>query len=132
MSDSPTEKSARSEPTEGDADIRMFAMLCHLLNLTLVGGFIIWMVRREDSPFIDRHGKESVNFLITWVGTALAFFLIGVLIGPIPILGRIAQIFFIFLGLGVVILGAAFCTIAGLKANEGREYRYPFSCRLIK
>jgi uncharacterized Tic20 family protein len=32
----------------------------------------------------------------------------------------------------VWILNLVFCIIAGIKANEGVSYRYPFALRLIK
>jgi uncharacterized protein len=31
----------------------------------LLGPFIVWLAKRDDSPEIDAHGKESLNFQIS-------------------------------------------------------------------
>ena len=64
--------------------------------------------------------KEALNFQITvfiaivisWI---LAFVLIGLLLMPL-----------------VGIANLVLCIIAGIKANNGEAYRYPFALRLIK
>ena len=47
-------------------------MLCHLLALVqflgipgFVGALAIWLIKREEHPFIDRCGKEAVNFQLS-------------------------------------------------------------------
>src|SRR5580765_8483693 len=56
------------------SDIRTWCVLCHasaLLGLFfhflghLLGPLIVWLVKRGDSPEIDAHGKESLNFQIS-------------------------------------------------------------------
>src|SRR5215204_5437814 len=70
---------AQEDLTEGqlaatDAEVRNWAMLCHLSSLAgyfLAGvviwtaPLILWLLKRNDHPFIDEHGKESLNFQIT-------------------------------------------------------------------
>jgi len=55
------------------SDIRTWCVLCHaaaLLGLFfhflghLLGPLIVWLVKRGDSPEVDAHGKESLNFKI--------------------------------------------------------------------
>ena len=47
------------------------AMLCHLLSFTayvgipfgnVLGPLIMWLVSKDKSAFVDRHGKAAVNF----------------------------------------------------------------------
>ncbi|MGF6397744.1 putative Tic20 family protein [Pseudomonas frederiksbergensis] len=87
---------------------------------TLIGPLILWQMKRESDPFIDAQGKEALNFQITVaIASAICFLLMVVIIG-----------FFLF---GLVAIGALVLTIiAGVKANEGFPYRYPFTWRLIK
>ena len=49
-------------------------MLCHLSAFagftgipfgTILGLLVIWLLKREESPFIDTHGKEALNFQIS-------------------------------------------------------------------
>ena len=104
------------------------AMACHLLALigfiipfgNLIGPLVMWIVKKDESAFVDDQGKEAVNFNITmmiagFVCFLLTFVLIGVIL--LPILG----IFWLVVTI-----------IAGLKANEGVAYRYPLTLRLIK
>ena len=100
----------------------MWGMLCHLLGLftSFVGPLIIWLLKKEEDPFIDNQGKEALNFQITmaigWIVSALLTF---VCIGA-------------FLGIAVSVVDIIFCIIACIKANGGEAYRYPVSIRFIK
>ena len=76
--------------------------------------------------FAAAEAKEALNFNITWllgslilgaVTFVLMFIVIGVLL--IPVLW------------GIGIAWIVFCIIAGLKANEGKPYRYPLTIRFI-
>lgn len=85
----------------------------------MVGPLIIWLAKRPDSPEIDAHGKESMNFQISMliyniVAGILCIILIGI---PILILLHFANIIFVI--------------IASIQAGEGRLYRYPMTIRLI-
>jgi uncharacterized Tic20 family protein len=114
-------------PTPGK-EVRQWAMFCHLSALlgiwipfgTLIGPLILWQMKREMDPFIDAQGKEALNFQITVaIATGLSILLMVVVVG--------------FFLVGLVAIGAVVLTIiAGVKANEGFPYRYPFTWRLIK
>jgi len=108
-------------------DERMWGMLCHLGALAgfafplgnVIVPLVIWMIKKEDMPFVDDQGKESLNFQIT-VAIAMAvcfllsFVVIGLLLMPV-------------VGIGALI----FVIIAGTKANEGERYRYPWAIRIL-
>jgi hypothetical protein len=109
-------------------EVRQWAMFCHLSALlgiwipfgTLIGPLILWQMKRESDPFIDAQGKEALNFQITVaIAATISFFLMLVVIG--------------FFLLGLIAIGALVLTIiAGVKANDGVPYRYPFTWRVIK
>ncbi len=118
-----------SSPTPStSSDVRTWCVLCHasaLLGLFfhflghLGGPLIVWLMKRGDSPEIDAHGKESLNFQISMlIYDAVAAILCIVLIG-IPIL------------IALWILNTVFVIIASVKASEGKFYRYPFTIRFI-
>ncbi len=110
-------------------DVRQWAMICHLSALSgllgngigfLIGPLLVWLIKKEDHPFIDRQGKEAVNFQITmFIILFLSIILCLVLIG---------FLFLIVIGFVMVI----FPIIAAVRANDGHEYRYPISIRFIK
>ncbi len=103
----------------------MFAHLGQLLGLISgVGGFvvplIIMVTKGNESAYVRRAAVESLNFWITgFLASIVAFVLLFVLIG------------FILLPL-VALIWLILPIYAGIKANEGVDYRYPFNLRLIK
>ena len=104
-------------------------MLCHATALAgffvpwaghILGPLIVWLAKRGDSPEIDGHGKESLNFQISMlIYSLIAGVLCLVLIG------------FVLLGI-LHILNLVLVIIASIQASEGKLYRYPISIRLIK
>lgn len=107
------------KPTD---DERMMAMLIYLVSLftTIIGPLIIWLIKREESDFVDYHGKEYMNFFISFaiysfVSTLLMIILIGFVL--IFIVGIVYFIFTI---------------IALIKAYSGERYRIPLVIRFIK
>jgi len=83
----------------------------------IVGPLIIWLAKRVDSPEIDAHGKESLNF-------QLSMLIYNVIAG---ILCLLFAILFVLHILNVVLV-----IVASIQASEGKLYRYPISIRLIK
>jgi len=86
----------------------------------ILGPLIVWLAKRGDSPEIDAHGKESVNFQISMlIYNLIAGVLCLVLIG------------FVILGI-LHILNLVLVIVASIQASEGKVYRYPITIRLIK
>ena len=114
--------------TSTSTSVRTWCMLAHATALVgflvpvaghIVGPLIVWLAKRHDSPEIDAHGKESMNFQISMlIWNAISAILILVLIGiPLLILLHILNIIFVI--------------VASIQASEGKLYRYPFAIRLI-
>ena len=111
-------------------DERTWAMLSHFSALcmfifpfgNILAPLIIWLIKKEEMSFVEDQAKEVLvlNFQISMtiyllISGILCFILIG-----IP--------FVIGLGIFNVII----TIIAGIKANDGKSYRYPINLRLIK
>ncbi|HTL31303.1 MAG TPA: DUF4870 domain-containing protein, partial [Tepidisphaeraceae bacterium] len=45
-----------------DKDSKTMALLCHLLPIFtgFLGPLIIWLIKKDSSPFVDDQGKESL------------------------------------------------------------------------
>jgi uncharacterized Tic20 family protein len=85
----------------------------------ILGPLIVWLVKRADSPEIDQHGKEALNFQISMlIYNIVAGILCLILIG------------FVLLAI-LHVLNVVFVIIAALRASEGQLYRYPLTIRLI-
>ena len=143
MSDQPSQPSPPIQPpvqplpppgsTESRA--RTWNMLCHLSALAgfavpfgnILGPLLVWQIKKNEIPSTDVHGKAALNFQITvtiaafvavMAATVLSFFCIGWLLFPSVLL--------------VGLCGLIFAIIAGVKANNGEDYRYPFTLDLVK
>ena len=105
-----------------NSDERTMAILSHIL--TLVGGFIppliIYLIKKDQSKFVEEHARESLNFQITLI---LAFIVSALLI--IILIGIL-----LIWALGIMAL--VLVIIATIRASENKLYRYPFNLRIIK
>jgi uncharacterized protein len=125
----PTPPVGVTAPTVSSTNARTWNILCHASALLgvflhfpghLLGPLIVWLAKRDDSPEIDAHGKESVNFQISMLiynGIAVVFCL--VLVG------------FAFLAV-LWVLNAVFVIVASIQASDGKFYRYPMTIRFIQ
>ncbi len=122
------------------AQERQMAMFAHLSALVggilttgwadsigcFVGPLVIWLMKKDEMPFVDDQGKEALNFNIT-VGIAfLVLLLLSIMTLGIGLVLAIPA--WIIIGVAWLVL----TIIASIKANEGVAYRYPFALRLIK
>jgi uncharacterized Tic20 family protein len=90
-----------------------------LVGFSLIGPLIVWLVKKDESAFINAQGRELLNFQLSFLIYAIVCIpLCFVLIG-IPLL--------IIVGLASFIL-----TIIGLvKATEGKIYRFPATIKML-
>ena len=136
MSVPPNNVTAAPPPPAGtpSAEERQWAMFAHLSALSacvtgigaIVGPLVIWQIKKNEMPFVDDQGKEATNFNITMLIICVALWIFTIITFGIGILITFPA--FVLVGLAWLI----FTIIAGIKANEGVAYRYPFAIRLIK
>ena len=75
----------------------------------LLPPLILWLIKRDESPELDAHGKEAVNFRISMlIYNVVAAFFCLVLIG------------FVFLAI-LWILNTVFVIIAAGQASDGKS-----------
>lgn len=107
---------------------KTWGMIAHLASLSgliiplgnVIGPLVVWLIKKDTMPFVDDQGKEALNFNITvFIAAVVSGLLTLILIGFLLLL---------VVGLGWLVL----TVMAGIKANEGNTYRYPFTLRLIK
>lgn len=114
--------------SDGD---RTYATFLHLsggvLSLftavpALIAPLVMWLARKNMSPFIDDHGREAVNFWLTMIVYGLVLALLA-----LPTL-----FFSLLLGLPALFLFGVYGVIsATFAANRGEIYRYPMCIRFI-
>ena len=117
----------RNEPI-GEKEERQWAMFAHLGTFSSMfvplGNFIapivVWQMKKHESDFVVEQAKESLNFQITLI----LYFIIS-----IPLCFIIIGFFLIF---ALVIFGLIMVIVGGIKANDGMDFCYPMTLRLIK
>jgi hypothetical protein len=115
------------------ANVRQWAMFAHLsaliglvVGFNFLGPLIIYLVKRDQDPFLRDQAAEALNFnlsafiyLVTLsvVTFILIFVLVGLLLLPVIAAAVIAWV--------------AMVVIGGLAANRGEAYRYPLTIRFV-
>jgi uncharacterized protein len=128
--------SSPTPPPNPESHARTWNMLCHLSVLSvfigipfgnIIGPLLVWQIKKNEIPSVEIHGKAALNFQITvtiaiLVGAiaafVLSFFCIGYLLFPVVMLIGLA--------------GLVYSVIAGIKANNGEDFKYPFSIEFVK
>lgn len=89
---------------------------------------IVWLINKDkaEKAFVNDQAKEALNFNLTLLATYIALqVLTAITLGLLGLL-TVPLMFLLW------IVSVIFYIIAGIKANNGERYRYPFAFRLIK
>ncbi len=112
-----------------EQDQRLWATLAHLSAFlgvafpfvgNIVGPLILWVLKKNEMPLADRHGKAAVNFQISMTIYALVAFLL------------------VFLVIGFILLpalltfGVVMVIVNAIRANDGREASYPLAIQFLR
>lgn len=108
------------------------AVVMHLLTFVgwvfpfgnFIAVLILWLVKRETSPYLDEVGKEVLNFNIS-----MFLYAIILLILTMTIVGALISIpLLIVLAILIIV-----CPIVGaIKTSNGQDFIYPVTIRLLK
>jgi hypothetical protein len=110
-----------------EKDARTWAMLCHIGTFAgyiipfghIIAPLVIWLIKKDESPFVDDQGKESLNFQISIsIYAIIAALLTLVLIGVVLLIALLT-------------FDMVMVIIAAVKSNSGEKYRYPLCLRFI-
>lgn len=96
----------------------LMAALAHGLVITgFLGPLIVWLIGKDQSPFVDEEGKKALNF-----GILIS---IGYVVSIIPIIGWL-------IWAAAVIVALIFGIQGAVTANKGQPYSYPFTLPIVK
>lgn len=119
--------SSQGDPSAVDRQTRQWATVLHLSQfagyVAPIAGFlapiVIWIVKKDESPEIDAHGREVLNWLISLVIYFVVSGLLCMVLIGIPLV--------MILG----VLAVVFPIIAAVKASDGVLWRYPLTMRFF-
>ena len=112
---------------------------------------ILWQTTKKDSKYIDHHGKEAVNFNLSY----LLYTLVTIVILVATVLGTVfqaidldntenpAELMGLLFSTGgfvavlvilsiIEIVKIILIIVAAVRANQGDYYKYPLTIRFIK
>ncbi len=115
-----------------DESARNWGMVTHLSalvsaglgGLIFLGPLLVWLVKKDDDPFVAHHATEALNFnlsmtLYTVLGVLLVFTVIGI---PLTILMAL-------IGFPLWFVASI---VAAVRAQRGEGFRYPLTIRLVR
>ncbi len=113
---------------ETDKEARKWGMFAHLAALSMfiapaglfLGPLCIWLIKRDQFAFVDRQGKEALNWQLTMlIGYLISLPLMAICIGGLTFVG-------------LLVLNVICVVKASMRANEGIEYKYPWKISFVK
>jgi len=112
---------AGPEPMKSDS--KGWAAAAHLVPIVGVGfiaPLVIWLIKKEEDPYVEWHARQALNFQITFLIAAivsgiLILLIIGIILLPIVIIG-----------------GLVMEIMAGIKAANGERWPYPINIQFVK
>ena len=121
------------------SSMRRWAVMCHLSWLlgfvipfgSIIGPLIVWLAKRHDYYEVDVHGKEALNFQITWVFYGAIFGgLVWILAFGLNFpLGSMTLIALLLIGAVALFV---LPIVAAIRAGGGHSFRYPLTIRFVK
>ena len=106
---------------------RHYAMAMHLsllasgLLLPVIPALVMYLIKRGESPFVDDHGREALNFQIT----LLIYAAVGLALIPACGTGFVVLV-------AALVLGIVGMILAAVAAIQRRHFRYPACIRFLR
>ena len=107
-------------------DDKNMGMLAHLLGIFtfFIGPLIIWLIKKDQSKYVDEQAKEALNFQITASIVLLGCSILMI----IPFVGCVM----LLIVLAAHVARLVISIIGTVAASKGEMYRYPLTLRLVK
>ena len=116
-----------SESRSWAAAAHLSALVAMLLAMAFLGPLVVYLIKRDDDPFVRQHAAVALNFQLSWliwgfvggiVLVVLILLVVGLALIPLAIAAAIAWLVFI--------------VVAAVKASHGESYRYPLTIRFVR
>ena len=108
---------------------RDWAMFCHLSAFAsyifpfgggIIGPLICWVSRKDESEWVNRNGKASLNFQLSMALYTILLLPLCLIIVGIPLL------------IALTILELVCIIVASIRAAKGEVFKYPLSIPFIQ
>ena len=115
------------------ADAKTWAMVAHLsalagavVALAFLGPLVVYLIKRDDDPFVRQQAAEALNFNLSW----LIYTIVG---GILLVIGIVLLVGIVLIPLAIAagIAWLVLVIVAAVKAGKGEPYRYPLTIRFV-
>jgi uncharacterized Tic20 family protein len=108
-------------PTQDEKHLGLIMHASGFIFLPVVIPLVVWLIKRNQSAFIDIQGRELLNFSLSFLIYVLGCFIL------IPFIGWNSLLILTVVFILQIVLG-----IIGLvKAAKGKIYRFPLTIRML-
>jgi uncharacterized protein len=125
-----------THPSGLSSEVRNWGLAAHLsaflgawVALAFLGPLVVWMIKRDDHPFIEHHAKEALNFNLSFLLYGIVGAVIAIPLGLLTL--GIGLIPLVLVGLALGLAWLVLPILAAVKAANGEGYRYPVTIRFI-
>lgn len=100
----------------------LYLLLMHLSQFltAFIIPLVMWLVGKDDSQRVDFHGKNVINFQITYI----IWLIVGII--TIPII--VGIVILSVLGIAMTV----FIIVAAVKSYNGEDWKYPLTINFLK
>lgn len=110
-------------PSPVTSEEKTLGILMHCLSLfgfSIIGPLIVWLVKKDESPFIRAQGAELLNFQLSVLLYASISAVLCLIVIGFFLLALLALFLFVMTIIGLV------------KAIDGQIYKFPLAIKFIK
>ncbi|MFO1484001.1 MAG: DUF4870 domain-containing protein [Verrucomicrobiaceae bacterium] len=115
----PALPSSASAVTQDEKTLGIVMHVLCLIGFPIIGPLIVWLMKKDQSHYLDKQGRELLNFQISYFLYALGSALLCVVLIGIPLLFAVAIATLVLTIIGIV------------RASEGTVYRFPLTIRML-
>jgi len=98
------------------------------IPFNIIGPLVVWMIKKDEFPFVNDQGKEALNFQISMTMCGIAAVLVCVVLSFVCIGSFLMPL----VGLAWLVVELVMIIRAAMAANKGEAFRYPLAIRFLK
>jgi uncharacterized protein len=138
----PTWSAPAPHPSGLPSDVRGWGIAAHLAGLGaalltaavfgFLGPLLVWLLKRDQHPFVEHHAKEALNFqlsVLVYLAGAAVLAIPAIIVGVLTL--GVGLVALAILAAAAVVAWFALPIVAAVKASNGEGFRYPLTIRFV-
>ncbi|TVR59313.1 MAG: DUF4870 domain-containing protein [Gemmatimonadales bacterium] len=93
---------------------------------------IVFLLMEKDSRYVRFHAAQSIGVWVAFLIVSVVLTVISGALSAIPVLGWLFALVFLFVSLGMTLVGLALWLFLMYKGYSGEEWEFPFIGRQVR